>query len=603
MSLALAGALGAVTMPVQAAEAAEVTTSRLMRVAATPASIDLPPDEAQTPLAAITAAQAAGLPLRAAASELPLPPLLGLEALALGLDMPMAPVQRVIGAAALPSRRIMPVVFAPASAMAPILSAAKAVAETMAMGATERADILAAAVAAWQEPVTTPLPAPLSKRLRALGQELVAIYAARDNRPFWLDADGRWTPAARSVHARLERAAEDGLEPRWLILPVLGEDGVADQAAMIRKDVSLSLAVVTYGLQAFEGRVDPRAISKLITPSPVRLVVADMLAAIVEAPDPGQALQALNPPHPAYAALRGALTAMRQNRLMPDAIDNTPVGSIAAEAKPGKEPGKSKGKGLSDSDLEKEIIANMERWRWMPRAMGADRIDVNIPDFSLNVVRAGAVIYRSKVIVGKTTTPTPIFSDGLQYIVVNPSWAVPQSIIRKEMMPKAATDPDYFKRMGYEFIERNGRVSVRQPPGERNALGHIKFVFPNDYAVYMHDTPQRALFSASVRAFSHGCVRVDQPMALAATLLGAERGWDENRLRRLIGRTEQKLPMPSIMPVHIQYFTAYVDEAGVLQVRDDIYGYSRKIRQAMDRPGSTPLASAPSDKQFVQKTR
>ncbi len=244
--------------------------------------------------------------------------------------------------------------------------------------------------------------------------------------------------------------------------------------------------------------------------------------------------------------------------------------------------------GLSQRDprvIEAEIIANMERWRWMPRDLGADRIEVNIPDFELAVKRGGAVAHRTRVIVGKTTTPTPVFSDRMRFIVVNPSWSVPPSIIQKEMAAKHGGDLSYLAQRGFQVSYRNGRASVRQPPGERNALGRVKFVFPNDYSVYLHDTPTRGLFAQTRRAFSHGCVRVNEPFKLAEAVLAPTKEWSEARLRSMIGPSERRIDLNEPLPVHIEYFTAFVDENGQLQLRDDIYGYSAKTRAALKLSG------------------
>jgi L,D-transpeptidase YcbB len=235
--------------------------------------------------------------------------------------------------------------------------------------------------------------------------------------------------------------------------------------------------------------------------------------------------------------------------------------------------------------LEAEIIANMERWRWMPRDLGERRVEVNIPDYEAAVIDNGAVIDRTRVIVGKEQTPTPVFSETMRFLIVNPYWNVPPSILRKEMLPRAAGDPGYFRRLGYEVFSRAGHLVVRQPPGERNALGRIKFMFPNDFSVYMHDTPARRLFAAQKRAFSHGCVRVDAPFRFAETVLGRANGWSEQRVKKLIGGKERYVYLPRPLPVHIEYFTAYVDAAGALQLRGDIYGYSRRVRAALGVEG------------------
>ncbi|NOJ83969.1 L,D-transpeptidase family protein, partial [Myxococcus xanthus] len=156
---------------------------------------------------------------------------------------------------------------------------------------------------------------------------------------------------------------------------------------------------------------------------------------------------------------------------------------------------------------EAELIVNMERWRWLPGDLGPDYILVNIPEYRLRAYRGGSLRDEARVIVGKPESRTPLFSGLMEYAVVNPSWYVPPSIL-KTMAPKLA---GYGGKTwgGYEVVRRGGHVSLRQPPGERNALGFIKFMFPNQHAVYLHDTPNRSLFSAAKRDFSHGCVRVD----------------------------------------------------------------------------------------------
>ncbi|MGO9943726.1 MAG: L,D-transpeptidase family protein, partial [Rhodoblastus sp.] len=239
----------------------------------------------------------------------------------------------------------------------------------------------------------------------------------------------------------------------------------------------------------------------------------------------------------------------------------------------------------SVSRVEAEIIANMERWRWLPRDLGGSHVEINIPEFELAVVRDGAVAHRAKVIVGKEGTPTPVFSNALRFIIVNPSWNVPQSIINKEMLPKHGGDLSYLARRGWKVAYHNGKLTVRQPPGEDNALGRIKFMFPNDFSVYLHDTPSRGLFAAGHRAFSHGCMRVEDPFALAEAVLGPGSGWSEERVKRLIGGSERYINLSKPLPIHIEYFTAFVDEDGRLQMRDDLYGYSALVRSALGLRG------------------
>ena len=456
-------------------------------------------------------------------------------------------------------------------------------------------------------------------------EAIAAFYAARAYAPIWSD-NGAWTPAAKAVLARLEHAGEDGLDLKATPLPVL--QGATDEArASI--DLALSLAVVNYARQASGSRVDPQTIAKLITEKPEIADTARILAAVTTTNDAAAALQGFNPQQPGYIALRTKLADMRAEKAAaPARIEAGPVLKVgmkdprvplirerfkitadpaapvtdellydtriaAAVSEYQRDHGlPASGQltartvvELSGGDparLEAEILANMERWRWMPRSYAPERIEVNIPDYTVHVMRDGNEIHRARVIVGKPTTPTPVFSNRMQFIEVNPYWNVPESIIKKEMMPRLAQDPTYLQRMGYEVTtSRSGRMIVRQPPGERNALGRIKFMFPNEHAVYLHDTPTRGLFVNDRRAYSHGCVRVDQPFKFAEIVLGKENGWNEDKVKRLIGGKNQTIHLPRNIEIHIEYFTAFVDPSGKLQLRDDIYGYSRKLKLAL----------------------
>jgi murein L,D-transpeptidase YcbB/YkuD len=245
----------------------------------------------------------------------------------------------------------------------------------------------------------------------------------------------------------------------------------------------------------------------------------------------------------------------------------------------------------------------MERWRWLPRDLGQTHIMVNIPEYMARIVRDGQVAHETRVVVGKPQNQTPVFSDVMEFIIVNPSWNVPYSIASKEMLPNLQRDPTYLARQGMEVLDVSGkrpividstmvdwysvnmkRIRIRQPPGERNALGHIKFMFPNQHAVYLHDTPSRNLFANAVRAYSHGCVRVQDPFALADVLLEGT-DWNAARMKKLIGGTERRIDLAHKLPVHLTYFTADIDPDGNLVTRNDIYGHDRKMRAALGLGG------------------
>ncbi|HEX8166114.1 MAG TPA: L,D-transpeptidase family protein [Beijerinckiaceae bacterium] len=381
----------------------------------------------------------------------------------------------------------------------------------------------------------------LSKKDR---EAVAAFYALGDFNPLFVK-EGGFTPAGEAVIRRLKAAAEDGLDPADYPVPALAH---ADKAAdLADAELKLSAAAVLYARDARGARVDPARLSRLITPK-LELPAGDaVLTRLAAAKDAGAALASYNPPHAGYRALKAKLAEVRGD--------------------------------ASKARLEGDILANMERWRWVPADMGRRHIWVNVPEFKLRLVADGRTIHEARVIVGKPDTPTPLFSDTMDHAIVNPSWYVPPSIFQNEFYG----DPAYAASRGYQVVRtRDGGLSVRQPPGERNALGFIKFMFPNQHAVYLHDTPNRNLFSAQKRAFSHGCVRLDQPFRFGEFVLGSE--WTEARLRSLIGKGERTIKLPQKIPVHLTYFTLMADEKGELHQIADLYAVNNKIRVALGLP-------------------
>jgi murein L,D-transpeptidase YcbB/YkuD len=252
--------------------------------------------------------------------------------------------------------------------------------------------------------------------------------------------------------------------------------------------------------------------------------------------------------------------------------------------------------GLSEVDYAEKLLFNMERLRWLPREMGDRYVFVNQASFELRVVDRGNISWQTKVIVGKPETQTFVFSDKMETVVINPYWGVPQSIIRYEMMPYLAKDRRYLDRQGFEVLNDKGRkvssrsvnwwaygktipFSVRQPPGDDNALGRIKFLFPNRHDIYMHDTPTKKLFGEEVRAFSHGCIRVENPRDLAEHVLG----WERKRIDDMIATGENRnVKLDQHIPVHLTYFTAWPGASGKVAYHDDIYDRDERLKKAFD---------------------
>ncbi len=248
-----------------------------------------------------------------------------------------------------------------------------------------------------------------------------------------------------------------------------------------------------------------------------------------------------------------------------------------------------------------DIVLSMERWRWMPPDLGRNHLIVNIAGFELKRVADGRVEERMNVVVGKPYSKTPVFSDAVRYLEFNPYWNVPTGIAIKEELPKLKTNPRARAAAGFEAVRGNTvypltsinwsqygpgnfPFQLRQRPGPNNALGRVKFMFPNQFDVYLHDTPAKTLFDKAERAFSHGCIRLSRPIDLAVQVLavGGVPGWDEARIDRLTAtheRTVVNLVEP--LPIHITYFTAWVEQ-GIPNFRGDIYGQDEKLLAALD---------------------
>jgi murein L,D-transpeptidase YcbB/YkuD len=242
----------------------------------------------------------------------------------------------------------------------------------------------------------------------------------------------------------------------------------------------------------------------------------------------------------------------------------------------------------------KTLLMNMERLRWMPERTDEDLILVNIPEFKLHVLEDGKETMNMEVVVGNEATRTVIFSDTISYIVFSPAWTLPKSIIKNEILPELEKDPDYLESKDMEIIGGTEELPlIRQRPGEQNALGRVKFMFPNSYNIYLHDTPAKSLFNREERAFSHGCIRVSRPLDLAKYLLRKEDAWTEDSIKASMDLPEEAIvPLKEKRPVMIAYFTAWVDARGKLNFRNDIYGHDARLaREIFQMEGSNVLAA------------
>jgi murein L,D-transpeptidase YcbB/YkuD len=222
-----------------------------------------------------------------------------------------------------------------------------------------------------------------------------------------------------------------------------------------------------------------------------------------------------------------------------------------------------------------QIAANLERYRWMPRSLGARYILVNVPAFKLSAWDSGQKVLEMRVIVGKDyeDKATPVFSDSMEFVIFRPYWNVTPDIAAKEIFPKEEESPGYMASQDMEVYSDHGRRAVRQRPGPKNALGFVKFMFPNDFNIYLHDTPNHELFAKDVRAFSHGCIRVEKPSDLAQWVLG----WSADRVDAAMhGADNHQVNLPHKVPVYIVYFTTFVD-GGQLFFGNDLYDRDSKL--------------------------
>jgi murein L,D-transpeptidase YcbB/YkuD len=354
---------------------------------------------------------------------------------------------------------------------------------------------------------------------------------------------------------------------------------------------------------------------------------ADVLAAMLGAGDVGVTLAAYEPHDPAYLALKAKLAELRagkesgvkapiaggpvpkvgarddrapqlRERLGVDGDDGATYDKTLAEAvKKFQQQHQLAATGtLTPATLDvlngrqpdrptDIVLANMERWRWMPHDLGKTYVIVNLPDFMLRVMSNGKLVWTTKIVDGKPTTPTPIMSAEMKYITVNPTWNVPPSIANNEYLPLLQQDPTILARMGLNVdYNRDGTIHISQPPGENNALGRLRFNFPNKFFVYQHDSNEKYLFSRPMRAGSHGCMRVEDPVKYAEVLLGLVRpgeGYTQERIRRMFGNIEMDIQFPTFIPVHLTYQTAFVDDDGKLQFRPDIYGRDKALLAVM----------------------
>jgi murein L,D-transpeptidase YcbB/YkuD len=446
-----------------------------------------------------------------------------------------------------------------------------------------------------------------------------AFYAGRNYAPLWL-TDGKANARAQAAIAYLGQVSADGLDPSDYPVPDFAS--LTDPVALADAEITLTTSVITYAHHAQIGRVHWSRVSGDIFYDQSAPDPAEVLTTVMEAKDVGEVLASYEPHAAAYLALKAKLTELRAGRDTDRAqIANGPslkigmrdprVPHLRARLDVAGEGGATYDKPLADavkkfqaihklkstgtldvatvevlngrsSDPQTDIIiANMERWRWMPRDLGNTYVIVSLPDYTLRVIRQGKQVWMTRIVVGKPATPTPIMSAQMKSISVNPTWNVPDSIAANEYLPLLQQDPTILQRMGLQVsYNPDGTIHLSQPPGEQNALGQLRFNFPNKFLVYQHDSNQKQFFANDRRAESHGCMRVQDPVKYAEVLLSIVRsgeGYTQDRIRKMFGAYETDIQFPTFIPVHLTYQTALVDDQGKLEFREDIYGRDQAL--------------------------
>ena len=473
---------------------------------------------------------------------------------------------------------------------------------------------------------------------------VVLLYEHYQNQPLWLEEDADSRRADELVTA-LSTVHEHGLpgdayplqQLRDALAPI-DKNRRPTPEQLAEADVLLTSIYVALGEDLLIGQMDPREVSPDWRIRPQASDVDSLLARTLRGEPLAKAIELMRPQDEQYDALREQLqhyreiaarggwpevpkgptlrpgdtaqverlNALRARLAVEDYIDSGTVvadssgravydgelaGAVATfQRRHGIVVDSILGAGtLASLNLSAEyrtgqIMANLERYRWMPRSLGDRYIYVNVPAFHLDAYENGRSVLSMRVIVGQqyADQATPAFSDSMTYVEFAPYWNVPESIAKAELWPKINEDPSYLERNEYELVEGPGGTRIRQLPGDKNALGKVKFIFPNDLDIYLHDTPARNLFQRDVRAFSHGCIRVEKPKELAEYVLANNPGWDEDRIEGAMNGDTRQVVLKQKIPVYIVYFTAYVRD-GKLWFANDLYERDSELVQVVER--------------------
>ena len=510
-----------------------------------------------------------------------------------------------------------------------------------------------------REAIETSAPQALDNSGDPVAVAVRRFYAARAYQPIWVNSREPLRRASSLIRAVLN-SAQDGLEPANYITPAIQALFLAkDEVGLAKLEAALTWAFVELASDLASGRTVPSEVDPETFVHPHDINADEVMTNAATAQDVQPVLNRLTPQTDAYRNLKIALARYREinrlggwtefsngNILRPgvrgarvaelrsilaergedvDADNNhynlTLVRAVKDfQRRHGLTPdgafGPNSRLALNQSVNERieQISINMERLRWMPDHLGDRYAFVNLANFRLEIVFGKEVVYETRVVVGSDADRTPVFSDRMTYLVINPYWNIPPSIAKGEMLPQLRTDPYALLGKGIRVFASwaatapeldPGTVDwhavnphrfpykLRQDAGGRNALGRVKFMFPNKFNIYLHDTPSKSLFNRTVRTFSHGCIRVEDPFALAKLLLSDDPRWTEDLFNQTIADGKRRsVSLPRAVNVHLTYLTAWVDRKGVIQFRDDVYKRDVSLITAIDASRRRPAAQA-----------
>ena len=418
-------------------------------------------------------------------------------------------------------------------------------------------------------------PAASDERERKDQVALSEFYAARHGEGLWITATGL-KPEAKLLATEIANAWAYALDVTAFKLPKL-ENGMlttSDTDTLADAEIAYSRAALLYARQARGGRI-PEPTAMLTTEldrRPQWIEPKTVIEALAATHEPDAYLRSLEPQHPQFEKLRQLYVTM-----------------LPADGKPARL-----------SRAANRLRANMEMWRWMWTDMGDLYVFNNIPEFMQYVYKDGKIIRSAKIVAGQMDKQSTVFSRPLKYVVLRPTWIVPESIKVNELWPSLIRGGGLMRQYGLQVETKDGKrldwraidwsnadirnYEVTQPPGPKSVLGHVKFSFPSQHTIFMHDTPDKWMFRQAQRTLSHGCLRVQNPMQLAEIILKEDKGWDAAKVAQLdrSGPLNNEIPIEKEIPIHLVYFTAWVDDAGKLKTFRDVYGHEKRITQALD---------------------